>query len=466
MGFLDWFKEDEHPRAPKGSAGGGKFAKKGSGDGGGSGSGGSRRPGAGVMAFDPKGKTGTGYGKRGGDTRVRALQQALNKLGFTDGSGKSLRADGEFGPLTSAAVRKAQQKLGLPVDGKVTPALLRQIVEAAARTAAPKPAAKTAAAKPKATTNPRAAKKTAPRKTPADTPPTKTASGWMARGLTVAALMYDRSFPLDDIQISRSGDGRTVEAYAAMFGVPYEVRDQHGHYQEIVDRAAFNRTLRGGAGQRAMCLYNHGFTVHGTPSEMGSVPLGTPLEIKADTRGLLTVTRYNKGPFADQVLEAIRNGDIRAQSFRGRIVRSDPSGRIPRPRPGMALPTVTRFELGLTDYGPTPIPVNDRAEIVAVRSVQELLEDLQDLDADERWELLRNLGVDLDGPVGDAEDDVEDEEEQATVEPVDDTAEPPATPEIPGPGAEDPPHNSTALRSAHQALQRRIRVAMLTRSMK
>lgn len=311
--------------------------------------------------------------------------------------------------------------------------------------------------------NIRAAKKAGPK---------KTASGWMARGLTVASLMYDRSFPLDDIQISRSGDGRTVEAYAAMFGVPYEVRDQHGHYLEIVDRAAFNRTLRGGAGQRAMCLYNHGFTVHGTPSEMGSVPLGTPLEIKADTRGLLTVTRYNKGPFADQVLEAIRNGDIRAQSFRGRIVRSDPSGKIPRPRPGMQLPTVTRFELGLTDYGPTPVPVNDRAEILAVRSIQELIEDLQDLDADERLEVLRNLGIDLDGPdVAEDEETYEEEENKAAVaravEPVDDEAPaPPATPDVPGPGAEDPPHDITALRSAHQALQRRIRVAMLTRSMR
>lgn len=243
-----------------------------------------------------------------------------------------------------------------------------------------------------------------------------------------APLLYDRTYPLDDIQIQRSGDGRTVEAYAAMFASPYEVRDQHGHYMEVIDRAAFNRTLNG-AGKNAMCLYNHGMTVHGTPSEMGSVPLGTPLEIRADGKGLLTVTRYNRGPFADQVLEAIRNGDIRAQSFRGGIYRSDPPGKLPRQRYGSPLPTVTRFELGLTDYGPTPIPVNQGAEIVAVRSVQDLLAELQELDADEREELLRNLNLESTPE--------EDPDNEGDVDDVDE--DDPATPDDSGPGAEDPP---------------------------
>lgn len=475
MGILDFlFAEDEHPRAPKGSAGGGKFVAakaggggSGGGGGGGKGSGGAGKTNTGTLAFDPKTGHGTGYGVHGGDPRVRALQQALTRLHVTDDAGKPLAADGQLGPKTSAAVKKLQAKLGLPADGAVTPALLRRIVEAAGRAPGASATSNAVPDKKPATTKPRAPAPTNPvaPKPSADTPLKKPGSRYTARGITVAPHVYDRSFPLDDIQISRSGDGRTVEAYAAMFGTPYEVRDQHGHYLEIVDRAAFNRTLKGG-GRNAMCLYNHGFTVHGTPSEMGSVPLGTPLEIRADTRGLLTVTRYNKGPFADQVLEAIRNGDIRAQSFRGRIVRSDPSGKVPRTRPGMTLPTVTRHELGLTDYGPTPMPVNQNAEIVAVRSMQELLEDLQELDADERFELLRTFGVDLPEHTDLAgDDDGHDEHDQAAEvdEPVvDDAAEPPATPDGSGPGAEDPP--STALRSA-QEFRRRLRVAMLTRGM-
>jgi HK97 family phage prohead protease len=269
-----------------------------------------------------------------------------------------------------------------------------------------------------------------------------------------AVGMYHRSFALDDIQISRSGDGRTVEAYAAMFDQPYEVRDQHGHYHERIDRAAFNRTLNG-AGANAMCLYNHGMNVHGSPDGMASIPLGKPLEIRADGRGLLTVTRYNKGPFADQVLEAIRNGDITAQSFRGRIVRSSPNGPVPRRRTSGDLPTVVRLELGLTDYGPTPIPVNAGAEIVAVRSLADILDYVQDLDEDERAELLRGLGVTLDDTTPDTDPGDEDEErpdEGAT-----------ATPDDSGPGAEDPPPTA-ALRSAAE-IRRRGRVAMLTRGM-
>lgn len=227
---------------------------------------------------------------------------------------------------------------------------------------------------------------------------------------------YLRTWTLDDISIQRSGDGRTVEAYAAIFESPYEVRDQHGHYMEVIDRSAFNRTLNNG-GPRAVCLFNHGLTVLGTPSDAYSVPIGTPLEIRADAKGLFTVTRYNAGPDADRILEAIRNQAIRAQSFRGRIFRSTPD-RVPMARAGAALPTVTRLELGLTDYGPTPVPVNAGAEILAVRSLTALATDLAGLSADERAELAEMI---------------------ASTTPGRDPETPTATPEGSGLGAEDPP---------------------------
>lgn len=181
------------------------------------------------------------------------------------------------------------------------------------------------------------------------------------------AATYERVFPLLGCEIKRSGDGRTVEAYAAMFDTPYEVRDQLGHYRERIHRAAFDRALAGG--RMPVCLYNHGMSLTGSPDALASVPLGTPLEVRPDRRGLLTVTRYNKSALSEAVLEAIRAGDIRAQSFRGRIVRSSPE-RVPVRRPGEPLPEVTRLELGLSDYGPTPIPVNEGAAIVAVRGAR------------------------------------------------------------------------------------------------
>lgn len=450
----------EQPRAEAGTAAGGQFAPADSG----------KPPprkkssGSGTLGYDPKTGRGTGYGTPGGDERVSQLQEALNGLGLSDGDGKPLKVDGKLGPKTTAAVRKLQKQLGVTADGKVTPDLLKKILamKAPAKTAAP--ANKSPAKAP--------AKKTAPAKTKAGPPPAKPTKkappadrGRMqARGGLVMPQTYNRTYPLEDIQIRRSGDGRTVEAYAACFDSPYEVRDEHGHYNEVINRAAFNRTLSGGAGQRAMCLYNHGMTVHGTPDGMASIPLGTPLEIRPDGRGLLTVTRYNRGPFADQVLEAIKDGSIKAQSFRGRIVRSDPAGRLPRTRLGAPLPTVTRYELGLTDYGPTPIPVNSGAEIVAVRSVQDLLEELAGLDPEDRYELLRSLDLEA-TPDGDPAD--EEEEDEGDLDEEEDGEVETATSDHSEPGAEDPHAARSAVHSGRPSdLRRRIAAAMVLRGIR
>lgn len=195
--------------------------------------------------------------------------------------------------------------------------------------------------------------------------------------------LFERAFPLDDIEITRSGDGRTVTAYAAMFASAYEVRDEHGHYFESINRSAFDRALSHGIAGRVQCLYNHGMTLQHTPSERFSVPLGTPIDVKPDGRGLLTVTRYANTPLADEVLELVRAGAITAQSFRGGIYRSAPA----KPYQG-GLALIERTELGLRDYGPAPFAVNVDAAIVGVRSITELREELADLSEDERAELL------------------------------------------------------------------------------
>ncbi|GGN96117.1 hypothetical protein GCM10010112_87070 [Actinoplanes lobatus] len=204
---------------------------------------------------------------------------------------------------------------------------------------------------------------------------------------------YDRTFALEGIEIQRGGDGRTVEAYAAVFDVPTEVRDQHGHYFEQIDRTAFNRTLSHGL-DRISVIYNHGVNpTTGRADALLSVPIARAVDVRVDGRGLRTVSRYNRGPVADQVLESIKNEEIRGQSFRGRVFRSNPNGRIPRPTPGEPLPTVVRHELGLSEYGPTPRPVYEGAGIIAVRSVTELADELAALDPDARAELIRALST-------------------------------------------------------------------------
>lgn len=180
---------------------------------------------------------------------------------------------------------------------------------------------------------------------------------------------FTRAYPLEDISIRSGGDGRTVEAYAAVFDVETPINDRDGQYKERIASNAFNKTLAD-RGTSFGVLYNHGMTIYGTPSDRGSMPIGTPLEVRADARGLYTVTRYNNTPLAEEALEAIKSGAIRAQSFQGRFIRSDK----PTPRGGFraasdgSLPVVTRQEIALKEYGPTPFPAYEAAEIVGVRA--------------------------------------------------------------------------------------------------
>jgi HK97 family phage prohead protease len=190
-----------------------------------------------------------------------------------------------------------------------------------------------------------------------------------------------RWYALEDMHIMSRGEGdgsgRVVEAFAAVFGQPAEIKDFEGHYVETIDRTAFNKRLadlersKGGFAS-VKVLYNHGMTLQGTPSERFSMPVGVPLRdggIIATERGLLTRTEYNRTPLAEEVLELIRSGSVTSQSFTGRIVRSDPQlgrGQQHRPRNG-ELPQVRRTELGLREYSSVVWPAYEGAEIFGVR---------------------------------------------------------------------------------------------------
>jgi HK97 family phage prohead protease len=190
---------------------------------------------------------------------------------------------------------------------------------------------------------------------------------------------YTRSFALEDITVRSGGDGRTVDAYAAVFNTAAPVSDQDGQYEEVIDPAAFNRAIeharRAKGGWNIPVMFNHGMTIFHTPSERHSVPIGIPVEIRADARGLFTRTRYHNTPAADEVLEAIREGSITAYSFSGAFHRSDPMvprGGFRRSHTG-DLPTVRRTESTLREYGPATFPVYAGAEVVGVRAEQAAL---------------------------------------------------------------------------------------------
>lgn len=180
--------------------------------------------------------------------------------------------------------------------------------------------------------------------------------------------IISRWVAVDDMEIHRvNRKAREVTAYATFFGQPAEIRDKHGHYFEEINRAAFNRTISHGIG-RVQVFYNHGYDLTGRPNMLGAVPIATPSDIKADGRGLLTISRYNDGEVADAVLAAWEGGQIKGQSFAGRVYQDREIGQ----REG--IPHVERTELGLREYGPTHSPAYDGDGLVMIRSQDDLAE--------------------------------------------------------------------------------------------
>jgi HK97 family phage prohead protease len=217
---------------------------------------------------------------------------------------------------------------------------------------------------------------------------------------------FIRAVSLDDIRIRSGGTGRTVEAYAAIFDEPAEIMDSDGHYYEVNHRSAFTRSIQH-RGQTFPVVYNHGLTIAGTPSDRGSVPIGVSKEVRVDKRGVFTVSEYGTGELADLVLEQIRMGSIKAQSYGGRFLRSDPA--VPRggfrAAPGGKLKTVTRMEVAMREFGPTPFPAFVGAAITGVRA-QQILGSLLTAPADQRASMLNHLTtLDIDQDPADVETD-------------------------------------------------------------
>lgn len=346
-----------HPHAPKGSAIGGQFvAAKGSGGSSkttgsksdpppetevGSGkSGKARGPRVripkGALGYDPASNHGTGYGVKGGDKRVHTLQQALNRLGFTDMHGKKLRDDGELGPLTTAAVKKAQRALGVKADGIVTPQLLKRIE-------AMKPnRRRTATAKSATTTKRRSA------------------------AMELCTRAFDFEFDSD------TRDGRTLEGYAAVFDTPARIRDLQGDFDETIRPGAFKRSL---AVRTPVLQFDHG-----KDPRIGGTPIGKIDALSEDSRGLHVRARLFTHPDVERVREAIAEGAVNGMSFRfGVPDKGDVWGRN-----ADGVDTREIRDADIHELGPVVFPAYDQTS-VSVRSL------LSQLGPEETRELLHEL---------------------------------------------------------------------------
>lgn len=211
--------------------------------------------------------------------------------------------------------------------------------------------------------------------------------------------------PLIDVDIAGKGR-REVTAYMSTFNDPYRVVDDEGDYDESIRSTAWNRTLAHHGINAVRVMFNHGLTIWRTPSDKWSNPIGAPIDIRPDTRGMITVTRYNETVLGDEALEMWRNGDVRAQSWRGAKIDKVIGRRGDRK-------LIERTELGLVEYGPAIIPANDNATLVSMRSAL-LADQVAGMPPEERAHLLQLLSESdtqdtaLEAPVDGPPDEEED----------------------------------------------------------
>lgn len=191
-----------------------------------------------------------------------------------------------------------------------------------------------------------------------------------------------RSFAIDDLIVRSDGDGRTVEAYAAVFGQPTEIRDQYGHYYETIDRTAFDGVLKRNV--KPAVFFNHGRDIFGNPSDKWSAPVAVHRSASTDGRGLRVSSWYVNTPAGDEALELIRSGAVDGFSFSGKPNRS----RTIAAAKGDDLPTVVRQELSLAEYGPAVFRAYEGARVLAMRSASQIVESLDELQPEQVTELL------------------------------------------------------------------------------
>ena len=186
----------------------------------------------------------------------------------------------------------------------------------------------------------------------------------------------ERFAPLSDCATRTENGERYIDALAAVFDTPQEIRDRDGHYMEVIDPAAFNRTIEQRGANGFQVMFNHGKTMYGTPSERYSMPYGVPVDVRPDARGLVTTTRMLSTPLADEVYTGAAEGALRGQSFGGSFMATKKTKGM---RGG--LPTYRRTEIALREYGLTPFPYYQDAKVINVRADIEALVEMTAEDA-------------------------------------------------------------------------------------
>lgn len=164
-------------------------------------------------------------------------------------------------------------------------------------------------------------------------------------------------------------DARTFEGYAAAYGNTDTDND-------VIEQGAFAKSIQEAfPAKRIKVLWQH----------ETNQPIGLPVEMREDSKGLWVKSRISKTAKGDEALELMRDGVINRLS----VGFSIPTGKSQVDAKG-----IRRIQEGkLFEYSLVTWPANDRAIITGVKTLKELREfaDGNTLNAKARNELLAEL---------------------------------------------------------------------------
>jgi HK97 family phage prohead protease len=223
----------------------------------------------------------------------------------------------------------------------------------------------------------------------------------------VNGTLLQRSVPFklrDDTQ--ESGDGLTLDGYAAVWNTPTLIDSWEGCFYESIRQGAFKKTLRE---TTPVMQFDHGHH-----PLIGSIPIGVYSDLSEDDQGLHVVGRLSDNWLIEPVRSAIADGSVDGMSFRFMVVRdlwTDNAGKQISPadldmllwNPGDRGPLNRELvEVKCPEAGPVVFPAYAETSVgVRARSVAALIERDDDMRRQVRATLVRHTSpevADLDNP--------------------------------------------------------------------
>ncbi len=193
-------------------------------------------------------------------------------------------------------------------------------------------------------------------------------------GIAREGLERSVPFAVREDEASGSGDGLTLDGYAAVFNQETEINSWEGNFVETISPGAFKKTIR----ERTPVLQFD----HGRHPLVGSIPIGSIESLSEDSEGLHVLARMAENWLMEPLRESIKNKSVSGMSFRFEVVKDewrDNTGKVLRDQeelwrllwePGDRGPIKrTLKELKVHELGPVVFPAYEGTS-VSLRSTQ------------------------------------------------------------------------------------------------